>query len=161
MTPECFGPYLRYAITTKFRNFENVYKYDESQKFKLLLLVEFKAGVSWNNFLDAMNAGNGQDKFAVVLGWKTSLENNSRYATVHCKKAAVESDGWAIWDEYASRVELSLPMQEAEPTRAPAHQFHLTHHRKPQKVLIGVLDDGCPFAADRFLVTNPALGTRV
>ena len=27
--------------------------------------------------------------------------------------------------------------------------------------MIGILDDGCPFAADRFLASDPALGTRV
>jgi hypothetical protein len=156
MPAKCFGPYLSYAIATHFRNFEVSYSYDDNH-FKLLLLVEFKEGVNWKKFTDAMTAAS----FDVYLGYRINpAEKNSRYATVHCKKKAVGSGAVSIWEKYASRVELSLPMKEAEAKLEFDRSPQLQHGIR-RKILMGVLDDGCPFAADRFLRTDRDMGTRV
>ena len=39
--PKCFGPYLRYAISTDFKYFE----FFDDRYFKLFLLVEFKSAM--------------------------------------------------------------------------------------------------------------------
>ena len=64
-----------------------------------------------------------------------------------------------IWEKYVSWVELSLPLPPETPgslaDRSPTGILGV-----PQKVLIGVLDDGCPFAAAQFLAAA-GKGTRV
>ena len=90
-------------------------------------------------------------ELVVVLGAVSFFEKSSRYATARCKIAAVTShDALVVWETYVSRVELSLPMrQQPEVTLAPVHL-----HEREHDLLIGVLDDGCPFASERFL-TDP------
>jgi len=158
---DCFGPYLRYAITTKFRDFKNRLNYCEKANSQLFLLVEFKEGVDWQDFVDAMKAIH----FKITLGPKTPTEPNSRYATARCDSKAVTcNSAVGVWETFAWRVELSLPMDEVAPNRGGGtieKRGPHRHRRKAPSVLIGVLDDGCPFAADRFLEADHAMGTRV
>ena len=48
--PDCYEPYLRYAITTDFRNFE---AFDE-ERFALLLLVELRQADEVDEFAKKM-----------------------------------------------------------------------------------------------------------
>jgi hypothetical protein len=153
--PKSFDPYLRYAISTNFRNFEF---FDENKKFKLFFLVEFNEGGQGKAFADAMNGLNSS--FEVELGPVDQAEKNTRYATVRSNKAAVlESNAVSIWETYVSRVELSLPLK----TLAAASDTLAERSPKGDEflapILIGVIDDGCPFAAAQFL--SGASGTRV
>ena len=156
--PDCFDPYLRYAISTQFKNFEF---FDEANGFKLFFLVEFKLdsntgadpAASFAN--DMSNAG-----FDVLLG---PAEDNTGYATLQADTSVVlDSNAFPVWDEYVSRVELSLPLR---PRRAPLFRRLASRHRavrgQPEKLLLGVLDDGCPFAAAQFLRSNSPASTRV
>jgi hypothetical protein len=167
--PKCFGPYLRYAISTHFESFEF---FDERKNFRLFFLVEFKqtdpASTSTqddpaSNFQDAMkNVG-----VSVEFG---PAEDKTPYATMRTSTLAVLEphivEKYYIWDKYVSRVELSLPVKPSPP---PAEFFEEPIHRfeqgmdQPGSLLIGMMDDGCPFAAAHFLKTsaNAAPSTRV
>lgn len=155
--PKCFDPYLRYAIATNFRTFEF---FDEKKKFKLFFLVELNEGIQGKAFATAMN--NHNSSFAVEVGPVAQAEKNTRYATMRSNKAAVtglDSQAVSIWETYVSRVELSLPL------KALAAPSDTVTERPPKAdsflapILIGVLDDGCPFAAAQFL--SSASETRV
>jgi hypothetical protein len=166
--PSCFGPYLRYAIDSDFENFstdlENFGKqfriFDESQ-LRLFLFVEVKRDQSVQAFEQAMNA---HDQFGTQFGPDVG---KTQYATLRCLKAAVTDQEYAIpiWRQYVSRVELSLPIK---PASKPLKKFDI-HDRSdegktpPGSLLIGLLDDGCPFAASQFLktLTSGGVSTRV
>jgi hypothetical protein len=143
-TPNCFDPYLRYAISTDFRYFDS---FGPERKFELFFLVELKEPGTGNDFAKAMNSYNSS--FHVKLG---PAESNSRYVTMRSRRAAVvnlDQGAVDIWEGYVSRVELSLPLPPETPEtvlddRSPKFGF-------ASNVLIGVLDDGCPFAAAQFL----------
>jgi hypothetical protein len=55
--PKCFDPYLRYAISTGFRNFDS---FDDKgvlkRRFRLFLLVEFKESGTADEFAAELNA---------------------------------------------------------------------------------------------------------
>jgi hypothetical protein len=148
--PKCFGPYLRYAIATDFRNFE---PFDEANS-RLFLLVEFKEAGSARKFEEEMK------KFDVELG---PGDKRIRYATLRSRKAAVtEQSAFRTWDSYVSSAELSLPVKpSAAPPAAPRSLRRRWEEGKnpPGSLLIGMLDDGCPFAAAQFL--KPSASTRV
>src|SRR3954471_10067291 len=94
--PKCFGPYLRYAIATDFRNFES---FDEDS-FKLFFLLEFKGEGSARAFEREMTEPKDQKEptFDVELG---PGDEHSRYATLRSHKAAVtESSAFPIWDKF-------------------------------------------------------------
>jgi hypothetical protein len=147
--PNCFDPYLRYAISTEFRYFDS---FDPAARtFELFFLVELmKPGTEDDNIATALNSYNSS--FHVKLGPAAS---SSRYVTMRSRRAAVvdlDQGAVDIWQAYVSRVELSLPL----PPETPESQLH---QRFPgvglaRKVLIGVLDDGCPFAAAQFLAAG-------
>ncbi len=147
--PKCFDPYLRYAISTEFRDFEF---FEES---RLFFLVEFKQAGAAGDFEHAMIAPNppGQphpDR-AVEVG---PADEETRYVTVRGKRAAVEPSAFYIWENFVSRVELSLPLKPSSPVvRFKKTVFDRSDQLKdpPGSLLIGVLDDGCPFAAAHFL----------
>ncbi|WLA53954.1 hypothetical protein [Bradyrhizobium diazoefficiens] len=181
--PDCFGPYLRYAISTRFAYFssfdqtisiEHRILFDEDT-FKLFLLVEFKKAGQADEFADKMNAILAQP--SVDLG---PADEQIRFSTMRTLTAAVtpvdsDSSGYSIWqavfslwDKYVSRVELSLPL------KLSAKEFDFAKEKKPEErwkeagesprsLLIGMLDDGCPFAAAQFLRTlqNGSASTRV
>jgi hypothetical protein len=148
--PNCFDPYLRYAISTDFRYFDS---FDPARSFDLFFLVELNDPGTGKDFRDAMNAYDSS--FHVKLGPVGPAEQNTSYVTLRCSRSAVvDLDRGAvdIWEAYVSRVELSLPLPPETPEseiriRAPLHGVS-------QKVLIGVLDDGCPFAASQFLAAG-------
>ncbi|MDP1581869.1 MAG: hypothetical protein Q8M18_00390 [Bradyrhizobium sp.] len=138
--PSCFDAYLRFAIATDFRDFE----FFDDDNFKLLLLVELKNAKLLGSFQSAIG------KFGAQLGPDVG---ETRYATVRCPKRAVVAAATAdIWNKYVSRVELSLPLKpsQAEPSIRKLERFK--EGKEPTKsLLIGVLDDGCPFAAAHFI----------
>jgi hypothetical protein len=153
-----FGPYLTYAVTTKFRVFHD--SDDNDEVLWLHLVVEFLSGVIWQNFIRAMT----DKQYEVRLGGAGGkVAVNSTYATLQCKTAAVtESAAVDIWNAYASRVELSQPLTEAaDIIAAPFDRVRQPQEIAGNKVLIGVLDDGCPFAAERFLLISSAVETRL
>lgn len=149
--PKCFGPYLRYAISTDFSNFEEF-----DAQFKLFFLVEFHEPPEPDQFLRAMN----QHEKIVDLG----SSDDTRYATMLATMSALTGYPLHVWDEFVSRVELSLPLK---PTKELKFERRIIDSRSngndpAGKLLIGVLDDGCPFAAAQFLEnTAGGLRTRV
>jgi hypothetical protein len=142
--PQCFDPYLRYAIATGFRTFES---FDE-ESLRLFFLVEFKQAGSAATFAERMNDAG----FDIQL---RPEDDQSRYGTLHSPQAAVTEDSaLRIWDEFVSRVELSLPIKPS-PGQPPMMMMALAQpeeetEAQPRSVLIGILDDGCPFAAAHF-----------
>jgi hypothetical protein len=154
--PKCFGPYLRYAIATDFHNFE---PFDE-HSFKLFFLVEFEGEGSARAFEREITDPKNDRKFDIEFG---PGDEHSRYATLRSRKAAVtDSSTFPIWDKFVARLELSLPiMASAGHVEARKTLRHRWEEGKdpPGSLLIGMLDDGCPFAAAQFL--KSATSTRV
>jgi hypothetical protein len=151
--PECFDPYLRYAIWTDFKDFE----FFDNDKFSLFLLAELKHAKDVTKFEKEMSA------FGVEFGPDFV---DTRYVTLRGKRQTVQRDTWPIWREHVSRVELSLPVKPSttafSPKRMIAPRFEQGKD-PPGSLLIGVLDDGCPFAAAHFLklLGSGAVSTRV
>ena len=148
--PKCFDPYLRYAISTNFRTFEP-FEGDSRNKgaSNLFFLAEFIEGRRANEatkkaFVEEMQ---GAARVTVEFG---PSEEETRYVTMRTeKKAVLNSSALKLWDKYFSRVALSLPLSASS---AEA----LVTQRPPSlvpsgSVLIGVIDDGCPFAASQLL----------
>jgi hypothetical protein len=138
--PSCFSAYLRFAIATDFRDFE----FFDDENFKLLLLVELKNAKLLGPFQNAIG------EFSAQLGPDVG---ETRYATVRCpKRAVVAAATTAIWNEYVSRVELSLPLKPSQPEPSIRKLERFKEGKEPTRsLLIGVLDDGCPFAAAHFI----------
>lgn len=157
--PNCFETYLRYAISTDFRNFE----FFDERVFSLYLLVELKQADQAQEFekkIAAFDAAFGPE-FGSAFGPHI---DPTRYATMRASKAAVlERSAFPIWDEYVSRVELSLPVKPSTFPSFRKRQFIMPRFEGAKELLIGVLDDGCPFAATQFLTTlaGNMVGTRV
>ena len=151
---KCFDPYLRYAISTHFRYFD---LFRESDGFKLFFLVKFKPpGKETGNdpaagFKREMEAANFRIEFGPI-----PANSSTRYRTLRAQRTAVtRPSAIKIWDKYVSRVELSLPLKPLPPPKKL--QLMMTFERwnkgktPPGPLLIGMLDDGCPFAAAQFL----------
>ena len=155
LIPNCFDPYLRFAISTGFRDFNS---FDPKRKFELFFLVELKKpGTDTDNLAVALNSY--KSSFHAKLG---PAESSSTYVTMRSRRdAVVDLDQHAvdIWETYTSRVELSLPQPPETPETAL--QARLPKLRFAKQILIGVLDDGCPFAARQFLSRPKGDGTRV
>ena len=152
--PSCFGPYLRYAIDSDFENFSTdlehfgkKFRFFDEDHFRLLLLVELKQAELVRAFEGAMGA---HDEFGTEFGPDVG---KTRYATMRCRKAAVTDR-----DHYVSRVEMSLPVQPSSPTefnkKVALDDRYDQGVDPPGSLLIGMLDDGCPFAAAQFLKTS-------
>jgi hypothetical protein len=152
--PKCFGPYLRYAISTDFRNFE----FFDSQS-ALFFLVEFHEETASKDqqrmFVKEMAKHHGG---VVDLG----PSDGTRYVTMFATKSAVAGEALDVWDGFVSRVELSLPLK---PT--PALDFvertkvsRANGNDPVGSLLLGVIDDGCPFAAVHFLKSMSGVGIR-
>ena len=146
--PKCFDPYLRYGIRTNFADFE----FFDDELFKLFFLVEFKEPALADEFAEQMGAARFDVRLDPILEGE-----HPRYRTLHSKKSAVtDPDAVPYWDRYVDRVELSLPLK---PTPFPPDQTIPTFvtprwpgvAQPPGALLIGVLDDGCPFAAAQFM----------
>src|SRR4051812_34009860 len=156
--PRSFGPYLRYAIAANFSNFD---PFDDGA-FRLLLLVEFKNLEAPAKFVTRMR-NHQPNAIAVELG---PTHAHARHVPVRAEKAAVGSETIGIWNDLASSVELSLPLLPAKFLRGltvnrPDKRYELDGEPDAE-VLIGVIDDGCPFAAAQFLSsTGAAAKTRV
>ncbi len=150
-SPRCFGPYLRYAIATDFSDFKPA----DGKTPPLFLLIAFKQAGSATAFAARMQQEAG---ILIALGPDS---DQGRFATAFTGSDGVtKPEAIPIWDACVDRVELSLPI---EPVSIPQQTLMLRHHRKSRKrpgsLLIGMLDDGCPFAAAQFL-RGPA-STRV
>jgi hypothetical protein len=185
--PKCFDPYLRYAISRNFENFvflddkkpkpgnaeksrtpKKSKKSKKSEKpepipdRKLVLLVELiDAGLRGAFEYEMINDHKVGADFGPDVG-------QTRYLTLRAGKQAVSPPLFDVWNKYVSRVELSLPVKPA------VKEFAFTGKRTifdrhdqlkypPGPLLIGVLDDGCPFASVRFLKSLPSgvVSTRV
>jgi hypothetical protein len=149
--PASFGPYLRYAISTDFRDFAS---FDEGSK--LFFLVEFQHRGPPTGFEDAMK------RFAIQIG---PANDDSPYSTLRADKQAVlDPEAFASWNTYVKRAELSLPLKPS--SAAPFSRTNLVQRyvdQPPARLLIGMMDDGCPFAAAQFLkvAANGSTTTRV
>lgn len=161
--PTCFGPYLRYAISTNFENFE----FFDGGAFTLFFLVEFREAGLAEKF-DRYMANIG---LPVKFGPTAEDPAHTRYSTMFASKSAVTNPDaiptWKeIWEEHVSRIELSLPLKSPlEPLArlALVHRWQEGKYRAG-KLLIGMMDDGCPFAAAQFLTRrspSDPLTTRV
>ncbi len=164
--PSSFGPYLRYAIDSDFENFSTDFEnkkagFFDEKRFRLFLLVELKHPKFVRPFEKAMNA---REEFGTEFGPDVG---KTRYATLRCLRAAVTDKRVAhpIWREFVSRVELSLPVMPSLPTafnkKADLLDRYDQGQDQPGSILIGMLDDGCPFAAAHFLDTTGTVRTRV
>jgi hypothetical protein len=156
--PSCFDPYLRYAISTGFRNFQ----FFDERHHKLFFLVEFKPADPAKRtnpetlFEQAMEA-------AGVTDIQFGPENDTAYRTLQTSISAVlKRATFRIWDKYFSRVELSLPLLPSPIPERRSRKPAVRRHSRGS-LLIGVLDDGCPFAATQFLKNpvNAPASTRV
>jgi hypothetical protein len=157
--PDCFETYLRYAISTNFRNFEPF----SDRDFALLLLVELNRADQAAEFAAKM-AGFGAapgPNFGPDFG---AVSGPTRYVTMRSGTLAIlSSDAHKIWRDMVTRVELSLPIKPVEKARFVAERVITPRFAGANELLIGILDDGCPFAAAQFLTTstNNTFGTRV
>ncbi|WP_194470335.1 hypothetical protein [Bradyrhizobium sp. CCBAU 51753] len=161
--PNCFDPYLRYAIASDFKNFAS---FDE-KTFRVFLLVEFRSLDRANAFKKAV----ADPKYAVEF---SPVDRDSLYTTMRAHKSVVTDafrdtskdarpDGnylFDAWNDNVSRVELSLPLVPTD-QRAFARKIVERSRANPPEHLIGLLDDGCPFAAAQFLTTLGGTDTRV
>jgi hypothetical protein len=164
--PKCFGPYLLYAISTEFDYFKFV---DEDKDFELFLLIEFKTTGPGGEF-SRQQAREFVDKINKFLppsepAYLTPADDNAPYRTLIASIAAVtttedrQESLSDLWDQFASRVELSMPMKRSGLPRGAKPEVDDQRKRSPakkktspeKKLLIGILDDGCPFAAAQFL----------
>jgi hypothetical protein len=162
--PKCFDAYLLYAIWTGFEYFS----FFNETKFKLFLLTEFKKAGQADDFAEKMNRALSER--AVDLG---PADDNTPYSTIRTRTMAVTAavSGSAVfdlWEEYVSRVELSLPLKLSVEEFDAAKKKKLRERRSEGRqsaptILLGMLDDGCPFAAAHFLETSSraAVSTRV
>ena len=103
--PSCFDPYLRYAISTDFSNFQFVdekHKFFDEKNFKLFLFVELKQAELVAVFEQEMTDPHYVSEFGAEFGPNVG---HTRYATLRCRKAAVtDSHALRLWREYVSRV---------------------------------------------------------
>lgn len=157
--PNCFDPYLRYAISHQFADFDFFHDPD----VELFFLVEFASGPPdpEKGFADAM-AQHGVRK--VTFG---PARDPTRYRSLRTDRLAVQDPDiaakWALWEAYFSRVELSLPLKPKVPpaTTRELLRFEKSSGQVQRSLLIGQLDDGCPFAANQFLRSLDPPSTRV
>jgi hypothetical protein len=172
--PKCFDAYLLYAISTNFENFKQNFQTDfekrfelDDDKFRLLLLVELDKSGQATEFTDKMRALGHE--FGVEIGPDVGDVNTTRYVTMRCRPKAVldETAQRCIWDPLVSRVELSLPVQPSSTPAMFPRKFTIEDRANagkdpPASFLIGLLDDGCPFASAQFLRTlGSGVSTRV
>jgi hypothetical protein len=165
--PKCFGPYLRYAISTQFADF--VF-FDDRENFRLFLIAELKPDKQLDGFIRDLNAALSKlhrvaPGPAVELG---PAKDSVPIATLRAPTTAVTpiapGDGvFEVWEEYVAKVELSLPLKLSVPP--PFDNLRKIVDRSQQgegssaQLLIGMMDDGCPFAAAQF--QKISVGTRV
>ena len=156
--PKCFDPYLRYAISTGFADFDFLHK---DASVELFFLVEFdevaaKQPDPESSFADAMKPYSTEVEFGPA-------NDRTRYRSLRTDRLAVlDTNAAKVWDQHFSRVELSLPLKPKRPAAFKDKNPLMKRSGQVQgSLLIGQLDDGCPFAAAQFLRNlNPA-STRV
>jgi hypothetical protein len=156
--PKCFDPYLRYAISTDFVDFEFFHK---GTDVELFFLVEFDLAAAEQRdpergFADAMK----QYKVEVEFG---PANDRTHYRSLRTDRLAVlDPNAVTIWDRHFTKVELSLPLK---PKMRVAFRGKKPLTKRSGQVqgslLIGQLDDGCPFAAAQFLRSVNPPSTRV
>jgi len=156
--PKCFDPYLRYAISTDFADFDFFHKDTDAELF---FLVEFDPAAAKQrdperDFANAMK----QYQIEVEFG---PANDRTRYRSLRADRLAVlDPNAVTIWDRYFSRVELSLPLKPKVPAAFKVKKPLTNRSRHVQQsLLIGQLDDGCPFAAAQFLRSLNPPSTRV
>jgi hypothetical protein len=167
--PKCFDPYLRYAISTDFKNFEF---FDEEKGFRLFFLVEFFQAALAKEFVDNLNKALSASypKLPMPFVYLGPADDSTPYSTMGGRTVAVTaatpgSAVFDLWEKYVSKVELSLPLKPG-PIPLEHKELALTKRwqvgkEPPGKLLLGILDDGCPFAAGQFLRAISPASTRV
>jgi hypothetical protein len=140
--PDCFGPYLRYAISTDFKNFAF---FDSGALLFFLLEFRESGKPQQREFVDEIKSAGG----VIDLG----PSRGTRFATAFAEKSAVSGKALDVWDRYVVRVELSLPLKPTPGVSfAERDMSSRANGDDPVgDVLLGVIDDGCPFAAAQFL----------
>src|SRR5690349_18705155 len=113
--PQSFGPYLRYAISTGFRNFALLRKHIPSADRKphsLFLLVKFKEAGKAKEFSDDLRA-----LTPPVLVEFAPEEGNARHVTMIADRAVLDPPAFTAWNKHVLRVELSLPIAPTSPDK--------------------------------------------
>jgi hypothetical protein len=167
--PSCFGPYLRYAISTDFDYFKFV---DEEKDFRLFLLVEFKTGETGEfvperagEFVIGMNSVLAEVSPSEPSSYLGPADDRTPYSSMLAPIMAVTvtsattAEEWqrrafALWEQYVSRVELSIPLKPSLLPRSIQPELDERWREgtiSSAPLLIGLMDDGCPFAAAQFL----------
>src|SRR3569833_432165 len=159
--PKCFGPYLRYAILSSFRDFEFI---DEKAGHRLFLLAEFNKTGQQKEIVNALNqqlSGDQRQAHDLSDGPDPPVDlgpasDDIPFATLRTSTEAVTpiepgTPLFCLWERYVSRVELSLPMKVVVPPAAESRTVNTHWSAGTSKpLLIGIMDDGCPFAAAQF-----------
>src|SRR5262249_877377 len=145
--PACFDPYLRYAIA---HNFINVEFFDEANGFELFFLVEFMQADQASKFETPLN----DLKYEAVLRPLAEAYKPRSRTMRPSKSVVIEQAALDLWIKYVSRVELSLPLKPNP--LLPFQRINVIDRSGDGKnptseLLIGILDDGCPFASAQFL----------
>ena len=156
-TPRCFGRYLRYAIESNFEYF----KFLDSGKLKLSLIVELtSAGKDKKDFAGALSKASGTVVDVEVGPYAADV--TPCFITVRCDTGAVTPDpGWKcaafkVWNDYVARVELSLPLIPQGDLGINQRKLNPDRARCQNTLLVGLIDDGCPFASPQFRNTSGA-----
>src|SRR5215813_4870969 len=109
--PNCFGPYLRYAIRKDF----DVVSFAKNSRL-LLLLVEFRNGYSATSFASELRRVRKKDNTEIEF---SPQEAGFHHVTLIADRAVVVpsrqdrdtvADWISAWETQAFRVELSLPL---------------------------------------------------
>ncbi|MCW5701311.1 MAG: hypothetical protein AB7I42_07460 [Bradyrhizobium sp.] len=149
---KCFDPYLRYAISTEFGPFEPL-----DGKARLFFLGELKKLATKSvkqEFVDDMRETANVDD--IEFG---PPDEKIHYVTLRTKKNAVLTPKvYTVWDKHFSRVALSIPLSSRAKVGSLSDRWARST-QSPGPLLIGVIDDGCPFAAAQF--RNGPTNTRV
>lgn len=156
-TPMCFGPYLRYGIQTRFAYF-TMMGYEPLVDRLLTLLVEVKKEIGERDFEMEIRRNAGLEPVEFVL---QVARPRSRYLVLYVPPNLVDGSGvptrW--WDILCERVELSLPVKPRQPL--PMSLRDLARPQCQNDLLMGIIDDGCPFANSSLQHRNGTTGTRV
>jgi len=152
--PESFGPNLLYAIATNFEYFP----FFSEPEFKLSLIVEFRKAGMAAEFRDALLAVGrelGSAEFGVDIG---PSDPAITIATVRMGTAPVRApQAFGVWDEFLLGAELSFPVIPVD--KQSLLRSFVQRPRSTEPVLLGLIDDGCPFAREQFRSAAP--GSRV
>lgn len=179
--PSCFDPYLIYAINTEFRDFQ----VEPRPRYPLNLLVELKPSNS--DSMDGAQAPgaatsaepSGSEAWGyVTVQCKESFVTDEKYRKFWEDFVSRVELSVPVWPRELASDALELEVDQArfvcakgdgERLKGCLNEFQIkpnsecwsgcTERPKAGALLIGLIDDGCPFANQRFL--DPKGSTRV